>query len=340
MTAKLKIKLIQIFVQAAKIAIGSSLAIVIAMGMELEFATSAGIITLLTLLTTKIETLRLSLYRMISLVISILISYLFIQHIFSEWIAFGIYIFLIVFFSNWNGWGPTISVNAVIGTHFLTMQDYSIDFILNEAGLVIIGVGIAILFNVFTPNNHLEKRILHNVEFTEKRIQDILEDITKFLMNEEVEYNIWDRVIELEEYIEHFIEQSYEFQNNSFKEYKAYYVHYFEMRSSQCKVLHNLHYDIKAIKEMHREAYVVAGYIKYINQFIFEMVDPDEQIEILETLFVELRKEKLPENQLELEGRVKLFHILFDIEEFLVFKRRFIKNTKHEWTHSNILKVK
>ncbi len=336
MTAKMKIKLWENFIQAAKIAIGSSLAILIGMAMDLEFATSAGIITLLTLLTTKIETLRLSLYRLISFSISVCISYLFIQHLFSEWLAFGIYIFLVVYFSNWMGWHATISVNAVIGTHFLSTQNYTSAFILNEFWLVFIGVSIAILFNAFTPNNKLENTILHNIEFTEKRLVAILEDLTKYLMKQDIERNVWDSVIELEHYIEHFIEQSFEFQNNSFKPYKKYYVHYFEMRSSQCQVLHNLHYDIKSIRHMPTEAYVVAGYIKYMNQFIFEMNDPDEQIETLETMFDAIRKEELPKTQLELEGRVKLFHILMDIEELLVFKRRFIKETKNEWTHINM----
>ena len=338
MTAKLKIKLFEIFIQAAKISIGSSVAIVVATELQLQFATSAGIITLLT---TKIETLRLSLYRLISVGMSILISFLFIQYIFSEWIAFGVYIFLVVFFSNWNGWGATVSVNAVIGTHFLAMQDYSMEFILNEISLVVIGVSIAILLNAFTPNNKLENKILHNIEYTEKSLHASIDGIIKFILKEEVEFNIWDKIVELESHIEHFIEQSYEFQNNSFKKHKTYYVHYFEMRSSQCKVLHNLHYEIKEIKEMSNHATVLSGYLKYLNQFIYEMIDPDEQIDVLEVMFEQMKKEELPTTHSEFEARVKLFHILMDIEELLVFKRRFIKETQNEWTHINALnKVK
>ena len=51
---------------AFKIALGSSFAIYLAQIMELEYATSAGTITLLTLMTTKWETIRLSVLRIYS----------------------------------------------------------------------------------------------------------------------------------------------------------------------------------------------------------------------------------------------------------------------------------
>ncbi len=326
MDAKLKKKLTSSLIHAAKIGVGSSIAIYIATLMQLQFATSAGIITLLTLLTTKIETLRLSLYRLLSFIFSMGIAMIMTNQGMSIWVLYGVYIFFVVFFSNWLGWFATISVNAVIGTHFLSTLDFSLDFLLNEFLLVIIGVAIAILFNAFTSSNRLEQRLIHNIEYTERRLDHILEDLTKYLKKEKVERNVWDNVIELESFIEHFIEQSYEFQNNTFKKDKDYYVHYFEMRSSQCQVLHNLHYNIKEIRHKPKEALVVAGYIIYIRQFIFDIVDPEEQIEILEEMFTAMKREALPTTQAQLEARVNLYHILMDIEEFLVFKRRFVRS--------------
>ena len=57
-TAKYKFK--KMMLLSAKIAIGSSCAIYLAQLLELQYATSAGIITLLTLITTKWETFKLS----------------------------------------------------------------------------------------------------------------------------------------------------------------------------------------------------------------------------------------------------------------------------------------
>ena len=72
---------------ALKICIGSSLAIYIATLLHLKFATSAGTITLLTLLTTKWETMRLSVFRLITFVMTVVIAWLTFTHCSSEWIA-------------------------------------------------------------------------------------------------------------------------------------------------------------------------------------------------------------------------------------------------------------
>ena len=62
MDKEYKIKIGKIIFQAAKIAVGSCGAISIAMALNLEYATTAGIITLLSIVPTKWDTLKLSLY--------------------------------------------------------------------------------------------------------------------------------------------------------------------------------------------------------------------------------------------------------------------------------------
>ena len=58
----------RVLLQAIKIAVGSSVAIYLAHILGLEYEASAGSITLLTLVTTKWETVKLSFYRMATFV--------------------------------------------------------------------------------------------------------------------------------------------------------------------------------------------------------------------------------------------------------------------------------
>ena len=53
---------------------------------------------------------------------------------------------------------------------------------------------------------------------------------------------------------------------------------------------------------------------------------PDEQIARLEEIFADMKKESLPESREEFEARAVLYHILMDIEEFLLFKKRFAES--------------
>ena len=49
-------------------------------------------------------------------------------------------------------------------------------------------------------------------------------------------------------------------------------------------------------------------------------------MEELQAVFDTMKTEALPVSREEFENRAILYHILMDLEEFLMFKRRFINN--------------
>lgn len=310
---------------ASKVAIGSSAAICIAELLNLEFATSAGIITLLTVMATKVDTFKLSLLRFITFTLSSLLSWLIFQWISSDMVSYGLFIFIVVVMCCEMGWKSTISVNAVVGTHFLTQRDFSAAFFLNELLLVTIGITIAIVLNLFQHNSLLKTRLKHSINYTEKQLQLILKELGKYLRLATMTRSVWDDIIALEKKIQEFLVLAYEYRDNSFRAHTDYYVNYFEMREKQCASLHNLHYEIKKIRSFPHQAKVVADYILYLEQYVTEMNDPTQQLERLARLFAEMREQALPQTREEFETRAMLYHILMDLEEFLTYKRRFLE---------------
>src|SRR5699024_7461118 len=129
------------------------------MQLNLEFATSAGTITLLTIVTTKWETLKLSGFRILTFLISVFLSWIFFRNIQSDWLAYGLFTFLIVAILEWLGWKATISVNSVIGTHFLTTHDFGFHSIVNEFMLVMIGISFSLLVYLFYVSSGHKHRI-------------------------------------------------------------------------------------------------------------------------------------------------------------------------------------
>ena len=67
-------KIKKIILRAFKIGVGSSVAIAIASMMELEQIAPAGTIALLTLMSTNWDTVRLSVYRILSFFIAVLLA--------------------------------------------------------------------------------------------------------------------------------------------------------------------------------------------------------------------------------------------------------------------------
>lgn len=307
-----------------KIAIGSCLSIYVATLLQLDFAISTGIVTLLTILTTKWETLKLSFLRMLTFLMSVLILWMIFRYIDSNWIAYGIFILIIVFISEYLGWRATISTNAVVGTHFLTTHDFSVDFIVNEALIVVIGTSFAVLLNLFFDTNNQKNRIIHDMRDTESKLQEILEELANYLYNNPMGNNVWADIIALENNLEVYIERAFEYHNNTFQPHHNYYTHYFEMRARQCSILHNLHYEMKKIRNLPSQAEIIAEYVNYLKEYVVEMNDPRKQIDQLKRIFEDMKREELPKTREEFESRAILYHILMDLEEFLIYKRRFV----------------
>ena len=139
-------------------------------------------------------------------------------------------------------------------------------------------------------------------------------------------HNLWDDIIRLEKELQDFILEAYEYQENTFHSHPVYYIDYFEMRSDQCHVLHNLHYEVKKIRYIPKQAGVVAEYMLYLADYVVERNVPAAQMEKLEGIFRDMKKEELPKSREEFENRAILYHILMDMEEFLVYKQRFVRS--------------
>jgi len=325
MEAKLSKPRVTGLIKALKIAVGSSLAIYLCSLLQLEFATFAGIVTLLTLLTTTLETVRLSVFRILTFCGSVVLAWVLYTNLSSTWLAYGLFALVMAAACEALGWPETISVNAVFGTHFLLTMDFSKEFIIQEFAIVAIGSTIAVILNLFAGKGGLHNKIRHNINYTEEKMQVILDELARYLVSEQMEQNVWDDTIQLEKYLQHFVKQSYEYQGNTMKKQDDYYVEYFEMRAKQCGVIHNLHYEMRRIRSMPIQAGLVSEYIKYLRDYVTEYNDPRPQIEKLEKMCRDLEQEDLPKTQEEFESRALLYHILIDLEEFLAFKKRFIE---------------
>lgn len=312
----------------------------IAQLLQLQFAMSVGTVTLLTIVMTKWDTVRLSIHRMLSFWISVMLAVILFQHIDSEWIAYGIYIFLVVMICTIMDWKAAISVNAVIGTHFLTEKDYSYEFIRNEFLLVVIGITIALLLNLFHGNRSHRSNIVENMRIAEQDLQMIMGELAAYLDGRQMQKDVWADLCYLEERLHQWIGLAYEYQENTFSTHPDYYIRYFEMRLNQCQVLHNLYSELRNICMIPKQAKVVSQYMIYLMDYVIELNIPIEQMDRLREIFEQMKQEPLPVSREEFENRAMLYHVLMDIEEFVLLKKRFVesldeKQKKIYWSYED-----
>lgn len=315
----------RILIHAFKMAVGTSAAMYIAQSMNLQNATSAGTIALLTIMTTKWETVRLSVARIITFAFAVLLALITFSNLIIPWEVFGIYIFFLVMFSEMWSLKSTISVNAVIGMHFVVSRDFSPGFIMNEFMLVLIGTAVAFVVNLFSHNRNRQKRLVESIYEVEEKLQLILRELASYLMKQEMKEDVWRDIRNLETQLKKLVVEASEYEGNTFQAHTVYYMDYFEMRLEQCNVLHDLHYELKKIRSRSVQAEMVADYMLYLLEHIKETNVPAQQIQVLEDMVEEMGKQPLPTTQEEMETRVVLYHILTELETFLIHKRRFVQ---------------
>lgn len=313
-------------VYSLRMAIASSLAIYTAHMFGLQFETQAGVICIFSMLSTAKDTLKLSVSRLVSFIITAITALLAFYFLHSDWLAFGLYIFVTILFSEMMGWGAALSANVVAGTHFLSVESFSHDVVINEFYIVLIGIVFAVVFNALRNTKSQRNQLQDCIEDVQYRMKEVLGGIADYLASEGSLNQVWGQINELQDVLDTYIQKAADYEGNSFQTDSHYYLHYFEMRISQCDILESLHDKLRKMRYMPEQSIIIVEFILYLYKFITEDNHPEIQLKYVEELFAHMKEhEPLPKTREEFETRSVLHHILMDFEEFLLVKKRFVE---------------
>lgn len=309
-------------IKVLKIAVGSCMAVAVAKFFELPYATSAGIVTLLTVQNTRRDTIRLAAERLLSFLLSVLLVFVCFRYIGKlEWVNYGVYIFLMVHVCYFFGWENTISVNAVMGTHYLLTPDYSLNFAASELAVIAIGTALALLMNWHMPSNL--KILREDIRKAEDDMQQVLQELACYLEGKLDGAHIWLDLDQLEQSIHRGLDRAHEHAHNTLSEEDHYYIEYMEMRLQQCALLQAIRHRVWKIDGMPEQAKIISDYLRYLAPYVHEKNIPDRQSADLQQVFDQMKQQPLPESRDEFESRAILYHVLLDLEDFLFVKKRF-----------------
>ena len=309
-------------IKVLKIAVGSCMAVAVAQFFELPYATSAGIVTLLTVQNTRRDTIRLAAERLLSFLLSVLLVFVCFRYIGKlEWVNYGVYIFLMVHVCYFFGWENTISVNAVMGTHYLLTPDYSLNFAASELAVIAIGTALALLMNWHMPSNL--KILREDIRKAEDDMQQVLQELACYLEGKLDGAHIWLELDQLEQSIHRGLDRAHEHAHNTLSEEDHYYIEYMEMRLQQCALLQAIRHRVWKIDGMPEQAKIISDYLRYLAPYVHEKNIPDRQSADLQQVFDQMKQQPLPESRDEFESRAILYHVLLDLEDFLFVKKRF-----------------
>lgn len=304
-----------------KTAIGAAIAMFLASKLGLQYAISAGIITILSIQNTKKQSFKIAFQRGISCILALLISSILFEVVGYHFAVFGLFLLVFIPLTVKLNLQQGIIVSSVIVTHILTDKNVNFNIIVNELALMIVGVGVALFLNLYIPS--IENQIKKDQSFIEDKIKSIL-----FKMAEAMKKN-YSTLEEpelfklLSDRLKQGKKSSYANLNNYFTLDMSYYVEYMEMRTEQLKALKRMRQHFQKFFITYEQTFMVASFTERVAENLSEENTVETLLQELNGLREEFKKMNLPLTREEFENRAMLYQFLNDMEQFLLYKYEF-----------------
>lgn len=323
----MKKSLIQKLMRSLKISLAALLATVLAQKLGLQYFTTAGIITILSIQGTKLETLKTAGKRALAFLCALMLAGACYGVMgYTVW-AFGCYLFLFVLLCLVMRWQEAIAMDSVLVSHFLTEGRF-FPQLGNEALLFAVGTGFGILINL-----HLRSR---KEQFTQRsdrvdgQIKEILEDMARWLVQEDKSGYGKSAFDLLEKALQQAEDCAVANYGNAPFSRDTYELDYVRMRQRQAVILRAVYENIREITYLPRQAEQVAELLGRIRQEYHRYNNVEGLLAQLGELLADMQIQPLPRSREEFEARAVLFYILKQMEDLLEVKKQFIR-ARQSW---------
>lgn len=307
-----------------RITLAALFSIIIANLIGLENSMSAGIIAILSILDTRLETVKTALARLLSTLLAFAIAtIIFLVFGFSVY-SFGVYLAIYIPLAYLGKVDAGIAPCSVLVTHFILAESVSWHWQLNGFLIMIIGLALALLFSLWIPS--FNKKLDQHVKAIEKQMSLVLFLLDKYLADGSRSLaRIKDELADLCDKVLEFDDLAIiEYENKAFsKSVQNYYVKYAQMRKQQYEILERISELLPKVLPNTEENRILASIIGKTAEQLDEQNTGIELLEAIEKLYTIFRESELPQTRKEFESRAILYYMLTDFEDFLILKRDF-----------------
>ncbi|NMF05917.1 aromatic acid exporter family protein [Clostridium beijerinckii] len=304
-----------------KMALSATIAIIISNYVGLQFGVTSGIIAILSIQDTKKESLLVAGRRIIASALAILLSFMLYLLLGNNPIIFGLFLIIFIQTTIILKIEEGMVVGSVLSTHLLTSTNINISWIINEAQLTVIGIGVAMMFNLYTAS--LEEQFEKNKERIEDYYRAILSDMAVSLVTQAVPIYEKQISVNVEELVNKSKFMAQIINNNRLFKKNDYYLSYIEMRIIQLDTMKRMKRHFSRFYMTYDQTRILSEFTNEVAMNLKEDNDCVELINKLNLLRKDYEKMDLPKNRNEFENRALLFQFLNDLEDFLVIKKEF-----------------
>lgn len=300
-----------------KLVFATCISIWIAQVFHFQYATSAGVIAILSILDTRRSSFKIAGKRFLSAVAAIGIASL-VYYFFGFSIAtIALYLLIYIPVAYYGKIESGIAPSTVLVFHLFLEKSTSAYWIMNEIGLFAIGVTIALILNLYMPSK--EKEIELYYVRVEESLKAILIRFQQLLLNGDGS-NDATLINELDTILNNAFNVVYVEQHNQLFHQTNYQVHYFEMRMEQNKILRQIASNMNYIQFEGDEAFILAQLFKRTADQLSRTNSAKTLLDDIEVFLSSFRQRSLPNTREAFEARAILFQILHDLKRFIQIK--------------------
>ena len=313
----------KIGLRTIKTVLSATLALSIDSFLKLDYAPTAAVIAILSVSSTKKSTIQMGISRLWSLTIALSIAtVLFIGLGTAPWV-FGLFLLLFIPLAVLIKAEDGIVVSSVLVTHLLIADTITIHLMVNEYLLMIIGVGFALLANIYMPD--LNKTLLNNQKELEAKIRLLAKGIvTSVRNNKRLDLQLIE-VKRLLNFASENIRLSEQAMANKVFSNEDFYFDYFRMRQIQLLIFQEI---LEELHQLKIEPRFFDGLSKLFLELskTFDKDNNGEKLSIMvDDIFEDYRQMALPKTRAEFELRAELYRVLQLIKTLIDVKRDFSK---------------
>ncbi|MBC2857328.1 aromatic acid exporter family protein [Cetobacterium sp. 2A] len=312
-----------------KTAFGAFIAVFIANHIGLKYGLTTAIVTIISIQASKKESLKIGIERFIACLIGLFISTLIFYIIGYTPIALGIFILVFMPMCLKLDLFQGFLVTVVLSTHILTEKSISLSLLINEVGILTLGIGIALILNLYMPNviDEIKNTELDIDYFIKTILFDMSNDL-KFNFVSVEENNLFQK---LKQSIDSGSKLALIDYNNSFWGASTYQLELFNMKRNQYKVLKRMRLHFKRFYITYNQSLLISDFTKHVAETVGQEKLFNSIMIELQLLKNSFKEMELPKTREEFENRASLLQFINDLEEFIEIKAEFLrkKNCSH-----------
>ncbi|MCF2673280.1 aromatic acid exporter family protein [Fusobacterium varium] len=306
-----------------KTAFGTFLAIYLAQIMGISYGVTAGIVTIISIQTTKKESVKIAVERFIASLIGLFIAAIFFYFFGYTPFVFGLFILIFMpvclRFNLFQGFLVTV----VLATHILTEKNLSLKILSNEILILVLGALIAIILNLYMPD------VTKKIKYTQENVDNLMKKILSYMSDELITGAIFideDKIFkELRKELDIGRDLAYKDYNNALFYGSRYEIEVFNMKRAQYKILVRMRRHFYKFFISSEHTFIISEFTRKVGSSIGVDKLYLEALAELEVLREKFKNMPLPKSRVEFESRAVLLQFFNDIEEFLEVKKDFMK---------------